>query len=84
MNEDQQNKIDQMSKDIKALNDEIYKNNFSSVQDFSKYSRFNTKLKVPHYDTLPATCEVGEIAESGGKLRVCSALNTWSIVGSQS
>ncbi len=82
--EDLQKQIDQLKLDLKAFNEEYYANNFSASQDFNKYSRFNTRLKVPHYDTLPTVCEVGEIAESAGKLRVCSAANTWSIVGSQS
>lgn len=78
-----QKKIDQLEKDLKALNDEYYMNNFSASQDFNKYSRFNTRLKVPHYDSLPAVCEVGELAESGGKLKICSAANTWTTVGTQ-
>lgn len=84
MPNDLQNQIDKLKKDLQAINDEFYLNNFSSSQDFNKYSRFNTRLKVPHYDSLPAVCEVGELAESAGKLRICSAANTWSIVGTQS
>ena len=76
--------IKKLQADIKALNDEFYSNNFISNQDFNKYVRFNTRLKVPHYDSLPNTCEVGEIAESAGKFRICSAANTWTIVGTQS
>ncbi len=76
--------VEQLKKDFKDLNDEVYSNNFSSLQDFNKYSRFNTRLKVPHYDVLPNVCEVGEICEIGGKLKVCSAQNVWVTVGSQS
>lgn len=79
-----QRKVETLEKDLQALNSEYYANNFSAQQDFNKKSSFTTRLKVPHYDTLPTTCEIGEIAETAGKLRVCSALNTWSIVGSQS
>lgn len=82
--EDLQNQIDKLKIDLKAINEEYYANNFSASQDFNKYSRFNTRLKVPSYSTLPTVCEVGEIAESAGKLRICSAANTWTIVGSQS
>lgn len=78
-----QEQLDQLTKDLKVLNDEIYSNNFSSSQDFNKYSRFNTRLKVPHYDSLPPVCEVGEICESSGKLKVCSAQNVWVTVGNQ-
>ena len=76
--------VDKLRQDLDALNSEIYLNNFSARQDFSKYSNFITMIKVPSYSTLPSTCEVGEIVESAGKLRICSATNTWTIVGTQS
>lgn len=84
MNNDLQKMIDDLKKDQDALRDEYYRNNFTANQTFNKYSNFTSRLKVPHYDSLPATCEVGEIVESAGKLRICSAANTWTIVGSQS
>lgn len=70
--------------DIDALNDEYYKNNFSAHQDFNKSSNFTTKLKIPHYATAPATAEIGEIIEIGGKLYICSSADTFSLVGTQS
>jgi hypothetical protein len=73
-----------IQKDLDALKQEFFRNNFSNSQDFPKYSRFNTRLKVPSYASLPTTCEVGEIVESDGKLHICSAANTWEIVGDQS
>ena len=79
-----QDQLNQLKKDLEALNAEFYANNFSSSQDFNKYSRFNTRLRVPYHTTLPTTCEVGEIAGYNGKLYVCSATNTWTIVGTQS
>ena len=84
MPKDYEKEIAELRKDLKDLAAEYYRNNFTSNQDFNKSSRFNSRLKVPHYDSLPATCEVGEICESAGKLRVCSASNTWTIVGTQS
>ena len=75
-----QEQIDKLVKDVAALNDEFYKNNFSAHQEFNKSSNFTTRLKVPHYASLPATCEVGEIAESGGVLKICSSTNTWTSV----
>lgn len=84
MEQDLKKTVDQLVKDLKALNDEYYANNFSAHQDFNKASNFTTRLKVPHYDSLPAVCEVGEIVESAGKLRICSSANTWTIVGTQS
>jgi len=83
MTPDQLQKLDATIQELALLRADYYSNNFSSSQDFQKYSRFNTRLKVPSYSTLPATCEVGEIVESAGKLRICSATNTWTIVGTQ-
>ena len=87
----QETRIEQLEKEIKqlrqdliAINEEFYRNNFSGRQDFFKYSDFRTMLKVPNYSTLPSTCQVGEVVESSGKLRVCSATDTWTIVGTQS
>lgn len=71
-----------LQNDFSALSQQFYKNNFTSHQDFTKSCNFTTKLKVPSYTTLP-TCEVGEIAESGGTLYICSATDTWTIVGTQ-
>lgn len=79
-----QGRLDKLEKALEALNSEYYLNNFSASQDFNKASSFTTKLKVPSYPSLPKTCEVGEIIESGGKLRICSAANVWTIVGQQS
>lgn len=76
--------IEQLKKDIAALSDEYYRNNFTAHQDFVKYSNFTSRLKIPHYASTPATGEVGEIIEVGGKLYICSAANTWTIVGTQS
>jgi hypothetical protein len=78
-----QNQIAELQKQIDALRAEVYSNNFKTSQDFNKASRFNTVLKVPRYGSDPATCEVGEIIEVGGKLKICSAANTWTIVGTQ-
>jgi hypothetical protein len=79
-----QEQVDKLRKDLNDLNEEFYRNNYSTHQDFNKTVYFNARVKVPHYDTLPTTCTVGELAETGGKLRVCSASNTWTIVGTQS
>lgn len=78
-----QQQIDTLKADIAALNAEFYRNNFSGRQDFTKYSNFTTRLKVPNYAATPATGEVGELIEVGGKLYICSAANTWSVVGTQ-
>ena len=84
MDEETQKQINTLRKQIEQISTEVFKNNFSSHQDFNKASSFNTKLKVPSYTSVPATCEVGEIIENSGKLLICSTANTWVIVGSQS
>lgn len=76
-------RIEKLERDNFSINQEVYLNNFSARQDFNKYSNFTTRLKVPYYATAPSTCEVGEIIEVAGKLRICSATNTWTIVGTQ-
>lgn len=91
MNNDQINaqiqEIRDQMKNLQTSFDEMsqnfYKNNFTSHQDFTKSSTFTSSLKVPSYTTLP-TCQVGEICESSGKLYICSATNTWTVVGTQS
>lgn len=68
--------------DLSVLAQNYYKGNFSSYQDFSKACNFTTTLTIPRYDTLPS-CEVGQICENSGKLMICSATDTWTIVGTQ-
>jgi len=79
-------RIKKLEIDLAALNEEVYRNNFSESQDFQKYSRFNTRLKVPTLAAAPTVCEIGElyVNSTSGKLYVCSAANTWSLVGTQS
>jgi hypothetical protein len=86
MPNDLQKQIDQLKADLEALNAEYYTNNFTASQDFNKYSRFNTRIKVPTLSAAPSTCEIGElcVVSSTGKLYVCSAANTWTIAGTQS
>jgi hypothetical protein len=83
MPNDPQQQINQLRSQIEALSSEFHANNFVGSQDFNKYVRFNTRLKVPKYSTAPSTCEVGEIIEVAGKLKICSATNTWTTVGNQ-
>lgn len=84
MDEETQKQINALRKQIEQISVDVYKNNFSSHQDFNKSSSFNTKLKVPRYTSVPAVCEVGEIIENAGKLLICSTADTWVIVGTQS
>lgn len=75
--------IQELKQKLEQLTEAFYSNNFRESQDFQKYSRFNTRLRVPNLSATPSTCEVGELCCVSGKLRVCSAANTWSIVGTQ-
>ena len=84
MNPETQKQIDKLTRELEALKQEFYRNNFTASQDFQKYSRFNNRLKVPNAASVPTTCEVGEICEVSGKLYVCSSANTFTIVGTQS
>lgn len=80
MDQSLQEQIDVLRADLEALNQEVYRNNFSSHQDFNKTSNFTTRLKIPHYDTVPIVGEVGEIIEVGGVLLICSSANTFTVV----
>jgi len=80
MDKTTEEQIQILRNDLTALQQEVYRNNFSSHQDFNKFSNFTTRLKVPHYDSVPPVGEVGEIIEIGGVLLICSAPNTFSFV----
>ena len=82
--DDHEEALAKLQATIDALSAEYYKNNFHSSQDFQKDSRFNTSLKIPSFSSLPSTCSVGQIAQTSGKLYICSAVNTWTIAGTQS
>lgn len=80
--------VEMLKQQLEALTGEYYSNNFTTSQDFNKYVRFNTRLKVPHYASDPTVGEVGEIIEVGGKLKICTVASltapTWTVVGTQS
>ncbi len=40
-------------------------------------------LKLPDVTTLSATCSIGQMTVSSGKLYICSAVDTWTVVGTQ-
>jgi hypothetical protein len=84
MTPEQLQQLNTVQKDLASLERDFYANNFSAQQDFVKKCSFLTRLKVPHYASDPAVGEVGEIIEVGGKLKICSSANTWTIVGTQS
>jgi hypothetical protein len=85
MNEQElQDRIAKLEKQLQELTGAYYSNNFSATQDFLKYSRFRNGIQATVYSSLPATCEVGQLGVNGGELYVCSAADTWSLVGTQS
>lgn len=83
MSPEQEQEFERMRRELAEIRGAFYSNNFASSQDYFKYVRFNGRLKIPHYDSLPTTCEVGEIAETGGELNICSAADTWVVAGTQ-
>lgn len=75
--------IKNLKAEIESLKSAFYLGNFASSQDFNKYCRFNSRLKVPSYSVAPSTCEVGEIIEVGGELAICATADTFVVVGTQ-
>lgn len=82
--QDLQEQIDRLRAQIEDLTKAYYQNNFSSHQDFNKASSFNYRLKVPHYTAVPTVTDVGEIIEVDGVLYISTAVDTWTVVGTQS
>lgn len=88
MPSDYENRIKKLEQDLKDLNDEFYLNNFTSSKDYNKYSRFNSRLKVPTLTADPTIGEVGDIVAVSGILKICTVASltapTWTKVGLQS
>jgi len=80
MDKTPEEQIKLLQQDLEALKGEVYRNNFSSSQDFNKFIRFNARMKIPHYDAVPIVGEVGELIEVGGILLICSSANSFSVV----
>jgi hypothetical protein len=85
MNPQEKAQMEMMKQTLESLQAEFYKNNFSGSQDFTKKVRFQAEVVVQKAGTAPAKCEQGALyVNTGtGKLYVCSATNTWSLVGTQ-
>lgn len=82
---DNNTQMQMLKQEVEALKAELYKGNFSGSQDNGKFVRFTNKIRMPVYANAPSKCEQGEIyVNSGtGKVYVCSAANTWSLIGTQ-
>ncbi len=74
-----------LKQQVESLQAEFYRGNFTGSQDYTKKVRMQTGLRLPVYATAPAKCEQGEVyVNSGtGKAYVCSAANTWALIGTQ-
>ena len=81
-----QDQVNKLQADLANLSAEFYKTNFSANQDFPKYCSFTSRLKVPHYASLPTTFgSIGDIIEVAGILYICTATTpTYTKVGLQS
>ncbi len=77
---DNNTQLEMLRQEVESLKAELYKGNFTGSQDFTKYVRFNSKIRFPVVASLPATCELGEakVLSSNGKLYICSAADTWT------
>ena len=79
--------VESLQAQINELSALINKNNFSATQDFTKYSRFKTRLQVPTLASNPTIGAIGDVVCVGGKLKVCTVASatapTWTTVGTQ-
>ncbi len=79
--------FEKLKRDLQELTDEFYANNFTSSKDYNKYSRFNSRLKVPTVSANPIVGEVGDIVSVGGVLKICTVASltapTFTTVGTQ-
>ena len=84
MEQELQKQINALKRNLQELTDEVYRNNFTTRQDFNKDVSFNSRLKVPHYTSVPTTGQVGEIIEVNGILLICETTDNFVVVGTQS
>jgi hypothetical protein len=75
--QDIQDTINTLKSRLTDLEASFYKNNFSSSQTFNKDCVFNSRLRVPVYDSLPTVGQVGDIVSvtdvrGDGQLYICT------------
>lgn len=75
--------VESLTRTVEELRQIVQKNNFSALQVFDKTVQFNNKIKVFNKTANLASCQTGELSVVGGKLYICSATDTWTIVGTQ-
>ena len=87
MPNDLSTRVAQLERSLQQLTDEYYLNNFTSSKDYNKYSRFNTRMKVPVVATDPTVGDVGDIVCVVTKLKICTVASltapTWVVCGTQ-
>ncbi len=84
---DLQDKVAKLEADLADLSGAFYKNNFTSSQSFNKDVVFNSRLRVPVFDSAPTIAEIGDLISVGGQLFICttpSPSTVFTLVGSQS
>lgn len=81
--DDHEDALTKLKGDLANLSNQFFQGNFSSSQDFSKYARFTSRLRIPVNTVLPTTCHIGELCTFLGTAYVCSAPNTWTKIGTQ-
>lgn len=88
---DKDKKITQLEEQVVKLQNQLndlsgqfYRNNFTSSQSFNKDVVFNSRLRVPVFDSAPTVSEIGDLIAVGGKLYICTVPNTtFALVGTQ-
>ena len=55
----------------------------SAASGSSIVASAGSTFRPPVESSPPGTCTVGDVCSSGGKLYICSATDTWTVVGTQ-
>jgi hypothetical protein len=74
------------SEEIRQLNDKIKRmeNQFAKLPPIVfEEARFYGKFQLKDLTSTPATCKVGELCVVSGIVQVCSAADTWTVIGTQ-
>lgn len=80
-----QAQVTKLKSDLADLSGQFYKNNFTSSQSFNKDCVFNSRLRVPIFDSAPSVAEVGDLIAVAGDLFICTSVGpvVFTLVGSQ-
>lgn len=78
-----QEEIFKLQQQINDLTEKIDRDNFSKLQVNAKDVYFEKRVRLFNKSANLAVCQTGELSVVGGKLYICSAANTWTVVGTQ-